>query len=51
MVWNVNRIGFLLEIMLMLAFLGYIIMLIIRARKERKVLEHTNREMGYGLKA
>lgn len=50
MVWNVNRIGFLLEIMLMLAFLVYIIMLIIRARKERKVLEHTNREMGYVIK-
>ncbi len=42
-----NRVGMQLETMLIGMFVIYIIILLIRAGRERKLLEQENREMGY----
>ena len=47
MIENANRTGSILEIMLIALFIIYIILLLARAKKEKKLLEKENREMGY----
>ncbi len=47
MVNNANRTGIRLEIMLIGLFAVYIIILVVRAERKKKLLEHENREMGY----
>lgn len=47
MIWNANRIGIMLEIILIVLFIIYIITLVLRARKEKSQLEDKNREMRY----
>ncbi len=42
-----NLVGIRLEVMLFALFAVYIIMLIVRARREKKLLQQENREMGY----
>lgn len=50
MIRDENIVGIQLEIMLIVLFVLYIITLIIRAGRERKLLENENREMGYIIK-
>ena len=45
-----NIVGIQLEIMLIMLFVIYIITLIIRAGREKKLLQNENREMGYIIK-
>lgn len=47
MINNANSIGIRLEVILIGLFILYIITFIIRSRKEKKILEQENREMGY----
>lgn len=47
MVWEANRIGILLEVMLISLFIVYIIFLLLRSRREKKLLEGKNKEMRY----
>ncbi len=47
MIRNANRIGIILEFFLITLFIGYIIILLIQAGREKKRLAHENREMGY----
>jgi len=47
MIKNANLTGIILEIMLIALFIVYIILLLIKSKKERKILEEENREMGY----
>lgn len=47
MIRDENFVGIRLEIMLIALFAVYIIVLIIRANRNRKLLEQENREMGY----
>ena len=47
MIRDENFVGICLEIMLIGIFVLYIITLLMRARRERKILERENREMGY----
>lgn len=47
MVNNANRTGIRLEIMLIGLFVIYIIILVVRAERKKRLLEHENREMGY----
>lgn len=47
MIRDENLVGIRLEAMLLTLFIIYIITLIIRAGRERKLLEKENREMGY----
>ncbi len=42
-----NLVGIQLEVMLIILFAAYIIFILIRAGRNRKVLEKENREMGY----
>ena len=45
-----NIVGIQLEVMLVILFAIYIVTLIIRAGREKKLLERENREMGYIIK-
>lgn len=47
MIRDENFVGIRLEAMLIGLFILYVIWLLIRARREKKVLERENREMGY----
>jgi len=47
MIRDENIVGIQLEVMLIILFVIYIITLIIRAGREKKLLESENREMGY----
>ena len=47
MIAEENLVGIQLEIMLIVLFAGYIVVIIIRGRHKRKLLEKENREMGY----
>lgn len=47
MIRDENAVGIRLEIMLLLLFAAYIIALLIQSRREKKTLEHDNREMSY----
>ncbi len=47
MIRTENLVGIRLEMMLIILFIFYIISLLVRARKTKKVLEKENREMGY----
>ena len=47
MVDNANRTGIMLEMMLIGLFVIYMILLLADARREKKVLEKENQEMGY----
>ncbi len=47
MIAEENLVGIQLEVMLILLFAVYIILILIRAGRERKLLETENREMGY----
>lgn len=47
MIQDETATGMELELMLIVLFIVYVILLIIRATKEKKVLEKNNREMGY----
>ncbi len=47
MLREANRVGILLEILLIGLFIIYILTLLIRSRKIRKTLEKENQEMGY----
>lgn len=47
MVANANRTGVMLEVMLIGLFVIYIIILLAGARRDKKLLEKENREMGY----
>ncbi|MDE5597726.1 MAG: hybrid sensor histidine kinase/response regulator, partial [Lachnospiraceae bacterium] len=47
MIQAANRAGIILEVILVGLFAVYIILLLIRNRKEKKLLEQENREMGY----
>lgn len=47
MIRDENFVGICLEIMLIGIFVLYILTLLVRARRERRVLERENREMGY----
>lgn len=47
MIKDENLVGIRLESILVVLFVIYIISLLIRARRERKLLEEENREMGY----
>lgn len=47
MIRDENFVGICLEAMLIGLFVLYIIALVLRARKERKILEKENQEMGY----
>ncbi len=47
MIRTENLVGIRLEMMLIILFIFYIMSLLVRARKTKKVLERENREMGY----
>ena len=47
MIRDENFVGIQLEVMLIGLFIIYIIILLVRARREKKLLELENREMGY----
>ncbi len=47
MIQDENFMGICLELMLICIFAIYIVTLLVRARRERKILEKENREMGY----
>ena len=47
MIQDENLMGISLEIMLIVLFAIYVVVLIIRSRREKKALEKENREMGY----
>ena len=47
MIRAANRVGIILEVILVGLFAVYIILLLIQNRKEKKLLEQKNREMGY----
>ena len=47
MIHNANRIGIILEILLIGMFILYILFILLRTRKEKKLLEQENLEMGY----
>ena len=47
MVGNANRVGIILQVMLLGLFFVYAVFWMIRSRRERKRLEQENREMGY----
>ncbi|MCM1430715.1 MAG: response regulator [Muribaculaceae bacterium] len=47
MVHEANRIGMLLQIILIALFVIYILILLVHGRTLRRLLEHENREMGY----
>ena len=47
MVREANRIGIILEVLLISAFILYILFILIRTQNEKKILEKENREMGY----
>jgi signal transduction histidine kinase/CheY-like chemotaxis protein/PAS domain-containing protein len=47
MIRDENFVGICLEMMLIGLFVLYILTLLVRARRERKILERENREMGY----
>lgn len=47
MIRNENMVGIRLEIALICLFVIYIISLVLRANRERKILQKENREMGY----
>ncbi len=51
MIRDENIVGIQLEVMLIILFVIYIITLIIRAGREKKLLESENREMGYIIQA
>ncbi len=50
MIRDENIVGIQLEVMLVILFAIYIVTLIIRAGREKKLLERENREMGYIIK-
>ncbi len=47
MIRAANRVGIILEVILVILFVVYILLLLIRNRKDKKHLERENREMGY----
>ena len=47
MIQAANRVGIMLEVILVGLFAVYIILLLIKNRKEKRLLEQENREMGY----
>ncbi len=47
MVWNANRAGMVLEGILLGIFFLCVLVLLLRARRDRRLLEQENREMGY----
>lgn len=47
MIRDENLVGIQLEAMLLVLFALYVFLLVVRSRREKKRLEHENREMGY----
>lgn len=47
MIRDENLVGIRLEAMLLVLFALYVFLLVVRSRREKKRLEHENREMGY----